>query len=124
MLKNGIDMIEIERVEKSLQSPAFLNGVFGAKEQAEWKARGGRAESAAGAFAAKEAFAKAMGTGIRGFSLTEVEVLHDALGAPYFHFSGKAKELVRRKNLAFALSITHTKTMAAAYVIAYEKGEK
>ena len=123
MLKNGIDLIEIERIRHSCENPTFINRVFGEKERAQFSAQSHPATHMAGAFAAKEAFAKALGTGIRGFSLCEVEVLHDALGAPYFALSGQAKALADAQNLEFALSITHTDTLAAAFVTAYRKGE-
>lgn len=123
MLKNGIDLIEIERIRHSCENPTFINRVFGEKERAQFLAQAHPATHMAGAFAAKEAFAKALGTGIRGFSLCEVEVLHDALGAPYFALSGQAKALADAQNLEFALSITHTDTLAAAFVTAYRKGE-
>lgn len=122
MLKCGIDTVEIERIEKSLKSPAFFANVYGERERAEWEKRGKKAQSAAAAFAAKEAFSKALGTGIRGFLLSEVEVLHDALGAPYFHFTGKAREIVKKSHLKFTLSITHTKDLATAMVLAFEEG--
>ena len=67
--------------------------------------------------------AKALGTGIRGFRLSEVEVLHDALGAPYFAFSGNAEALVQKRGLIVSLSITHTDALAAAMVTAQEKGD-
>lgn len=122
MIKNGIDLIEIARVKASAESPAFLKRVYGAQELAAFEAHGNRAEHMAGAFAAKEAFSKALGTGIRDFQLSEVEVLHDKLGAPYFLLSGDAKALADAQNLDFALSITHTKTHAAAVVTAFTKG--
>lgn len=123
MIRNGVDLVEIERIRRSVQNPAFLERVFGARERIEWKQRGEKAEHLAGAFAAKEAFAKTLGTGIRGFSLSEVEVLHDSFGAPYFAFSGKAAALVEARALEFSLSITHTDTLALAMVTAYEKGD-
>ena len=98
MLKNGIDLIEIERIRHSCENPTFINRVFGEKERAQFSAQAHPATHMAGAFAAKEAFAKALGTGIRGFSLCEVEVLHDALGAPYFALSGQAKALADAYN--------------------------
>ncbi len=122
MIQNGIDLIEIARVQESAENPAFLKRVFGPQELAEMAQRGNRAEHMAGAFAAKEAFSKALGTGIRDFQLSEVEVLHDPLGAPYFLLSGKAKALACAQNLEFSLSITHTKTYAAAMVTAFTKG--
>ena len=124
MLRNGIDLVEIERVRRAAEKPAFLQRVFGDRERAAREARGKRPEQLAGAFAAKEAFAKALGTGIRGFALSEVEVLHDALGAPYFALSGKAAALADERGLTFALSITHTGTLAAAMVTAAEEGEQ
>ncbi len=121
MIRNGIDLVEIERIRRSLESPAFLQKVFGEHERAAFSEHGLRAESAAGAFAAKEAFSKALGTGIRGFSLQEVEVLHDRYGAPYFQLSGKAAAIAAEMNLQFALSITHTQDYAAAVVTAFGK---
>ena len=58
MIRNGMDLVEIERIRRSLESPAFLQKVFGEHERAAFSHNGLRAESAAGAFAAKEAFSK------------------------------------------------------------------
>ena len=119
MITNGIDLIEIKRIEKSLQSESFLNEVYGADERKELE--GKRAESYAAAFCAKEAFSKALGTGVRGFLLSEVEVLHKENGMPYLKLSGRAKEKAEEMNLEFSLSITHTDEYAAAVVTAYTK---
>ena len=83
-----------------------------------------RYESYAGAFCAKEAFAKALGTGVRGFSLCEVQILHDEYGAPNFSLSGNAQKIATEKGLEFSLSITHTDTIAMASVIAYSKEDR
>lgn len=117
-MRIGIDSVEIERVEKSLLIHGFKEKVFSAEEIAELETRGGKAESYAADFAAKEAFSKALGTGIRGFSLNEISVLRDELGAPYIKLSGRAEEAA--KGLSFTVSITHTRTTASAAVIAYE----
>ncbi len=121
MIYTGIDMIEISRVAKSVKKSAFLNRVYGESEIREFKNIGMKIQSAAASFAAKEAFAKALGTGIAGFSLREVEVLHEDNGRPYLNLSGMAKRLAEEKNLRFSLSITHTQEYAAAIVIAYEE---
>ena len=76
-------------------------------------------QSIAANFAAKEAFSKALATGIRGFSLNEISVLRDGLGAPYIKLSGKALEAA--KGLRFKVSITHTKTVASAIVLAIDE---
>ena len=56
--------------------------------------------------AAKEAFSKALGTGVRGFTLRDVELLRDELGKPYYVFSGKAVDIVEDKKLLAHVSVT------------------
>lgn len=116
-MRVGIDSVEIERISKSIQSPAFLKHVFSVREIEMLSQKKMSAQSYAGNFAAKEAFSKALGTGIRGFSLNEISVLRDELGAPYFELSGNAESAA--KGYAFTVSITHTKDTATAIVIAY-----
>lgn len=120
MLFTGIDLTEIERIKKSCQNPRFIARVFSAKEQEYFASKRNPYPSMAAAFAAKEAFSKALGTGIRGFKLNEVSVEHDPLGAPFFTFTGHAAEIVRQRKLSFSLSLTHTDTVAAAFVVAAE----
>ncbi len=118
---SGIDMVEIDRIARSMENPRFISEVFGLDEQLELQKKGEkrRIESAAGAFAAKEAFGKALGTGIVGFDLNEVQILHNEKGAPYFLLSGRAKALAEAQKLQFSVSITHTATTAAAIVVAW-----
>lgn len=113
-MRVGIDSVEIARIEKSLDIKGFRERVFSAEEIGLLK----KTESYAANFAAKEAFSKALGTGIRGFSLNEISVLRDELGAPYLKLTGNAA--VAAKGLNFTVSLTHTKTTATAIVIAYE----
>ncbi len=120
MLFTGIDLTEIERIKKSCQNPRFIARVFSAKEQEYFASKRNPYPSMAAAFAAKEAFSKTLGTGIRGFELNEVSVEHDPLGAPFFIFTGHAAEIVRQRKLSFSLSLTHTDTVAAAFVVATE----
>ena len=120
MLFTGIDLTETERIKKSCQNPRFIARVFSAKEQEYFASKRNPYPSMAAAFAAKEAFSKALGTGIRGFELNEVSVEHDPLGAPFFTFTGHAAEIVRQRKLSFSLSLTHTDTVAAAFVVAAE----
>ena len=120
MLFTGIDLTEIERIKKSCQNPRFIARVFSAKEQEYFASKRNPYPSMAAAFAAKEAFSKALGTGIRGFELNEVSVEHDPLGAPFFTFTGHAAEIVRQRKRSFSLSLTHTDTVAAAFVVAAE----
>lgn len=122
MLSVGTDIVEIKRIEKSIENPRFIARVFGSLEQAELIKKS--AESYAAAFSAKESFGKALGTGIRGFSLTDVQLLHDELGAPYLHLSGKALEIAGRRGLEFSVSVSHTDSLATATVIAYQSERK
>ena len=111
----GIDLIEIERIKKACAKEAFLLRSF---TSAEIECIGGRAERAAGNFAVKEAVSKAMGTGFRGMSLNEIEVLRDDLGKPFVRLYGRAGAKAAALGIArWHVSISNTKTLAEAYVI-------
>lgn len=120
----GIDLVEIDRIAKSLQKGRFIERVFSQKEVALFSTKKLPFESMAGNWAAKEAFAKAVKTGVRDFSLNEISVLRDELGAPFLELTGNAKALADRLNLDFDVSISHTKKYATAVVIAFKRGEK
>ena len=60
MINCGTDIVKISRLEKALETPGFYEKVFGENERAEFEKRGARLESLAAAFAAKEAFGKAL----------------------------------------------------------------
>ena len=118
----GVDLLEIDRMRRLLaRHAATLPRLFGPREL-NLLARKKRAESYAAHFCAKEAFAKALGTGLRGFALNEVEVLRDALGKPYFALSGRAA--ARAEGLVFSLSLTHDGGYAAAFVVAERNAAK
>lgn len=123
MIDVGIDLVEIPRMRKSLESPRFLHRVFTETEQAYITARHDPAESAAAYFAAKEAFSKAIGTGIKGFDLTDVEVRKTPENKPYLQLYGRAATLAGEKGLIFSLSLTHTKHYASAVVVAYSAAQ-
>lgn len=118
-IKTGIDLVEVDRIRKSIRNPRFLTRVFSEKERAFLEQKGFPVQSIAAGYAAKEAFAKALGTGVRGFWLSEVSVLRGEAGEPYLEFSGKAEKLVCRDHYRFSVSLTHTDAYAAAVVVAY-----
>ena len=101
----GIDLVEIGRIAKSMENPRFLERVYSPEELELLRSRAkadtplhlslSAVNTAAANFCAKEAFAKAMGTGVRGFSLSEVSVLRDELGRPYLSLSGNAAKLAQ-----------------------------
>jgi len=119
----GLDMVEIGRVEKSLRLPGFIKRVYSRKEQEFLESRGYAPRTAAANFCAKEAFSKALGTGIRGFSLAEVSLLRDSLGKPYLVLEGSAKEIAEKMGLSFSVSVTHTKEFASVVVIGWSEEE-
>lgn len=118
-LRVGIDHVEIERITKMMENPRFLPRFFGERELAHLKQRGCPPASVAANFCAKEAFSKALGTGLRGFYMREVELLREENGRPFLSFSGQAFELVRRSGLRFEVSVSHDRRYAIAQVIGY-----
>jgi holo-[acyl-carrier protein] synthase len=121
----GIDVIEVERIERALSKPAtgerFRRRVFTPGEVQYCESRGRpRYQSYAARFAAKEATMKALGTGWnRNVGWSEIEVVRERGKAPTIALSGKAAAFARRKQISiFHLSITHTAKEAIAHVIA------
>ncbi len=114
-MRVGIDSVEIKRVAKAIEKPAFVKRVYSDEEIELLNGR--RAESYAGNFAAKEAFSKALGTGMAGLKWNDISVLRDEKGAPYLKLKDTAEKAA--KGLNFTVSITHTEFTATAIVIAY-----
>jgi len=121
IIGTGIDLVEIARIEQTVEryGDRFLDRVYTRAEQAYCRRKRRSAESFAARFAAKEAGAKALGTGISfGVSWLEIEVAREAGGRPTLQFHGRAAEIARHLGVArAALSITHTGEVAMASVI-------
>lgn len=115
----GNDIVEISRIEKAILKKGFLEKVFTEKEIEFMKSKGNRVESYAGRFSAKEAISKAFGTGVRGFKLTDIEILNDDLGKPIVSLKGILKE--REKKVKIELSISHCKEYATAVALVLER---
>ena len=116
----GTDIIEIDRIEKAInRNNGFLDKVFTAREIEMFKERNMRAEVIAGNFAAKEAVSKALGTGFRGFSLIDIEILRDQLGKPIVYLSDNMKKIINAKH-KINVSISHNRTSAIAFVVLEE----
>jgi len=118
---SGIDLTEIERIQRSVDryGSRFLDRVYTAAEQAYCLRKRKTAESFAARFAAKEAGAKALGTGISfGVNWLEIEVVREPGGRPNLRFHGRAAEIAARLRVVrAALSITHTADLAMASVV-------
>ena len=115
----GNDIIEIERIEKAISKESFKNKVYTQRELENIEKRGDRVETYAGIFSAKEAISKAIGTGVREFSLTNLEILNDDLGKPYVVVSEKLDKIIKSKkeDYQIEISISHSKKYAIAMAI-------
>jgi holo-[acyl-carrier protein] synthase len=118
LLKTGIDIIEIDRIQAVLERHRehFLKRVFTELEVFECR---GRAEALAVRFAAKEAASKALGTGIGPIRWREIETLHKWSGEPYLVLHGAAEQFAKEMGLTvWAVSLSHSRENAIAVVVA------
>ena len=116
----GIDHIEVARVAQKLAATAGLKErLFTPDEIAYCQSQHQGDKNFAARFAAKEAFFKALGTGWRdGMAFTEIEIVHDELGKPACHVTGKVKNTIDEIRItAIHVSLTHVKDLAGAVVI-------
>ena len=118
----GTDLVELPRLAKSLErsGAAFLAHTYSEAELAAMPPDGpARLAFLGGRWAAKEALAKALGTGIgAACALREITVLNDALGAPVLTLDGTARQTAAAKGVRRILvSISHEKNYATATVI-------
>ena len=122
ILGHGIDIIDVERIARSLQEHGerFLDRVFTKNEQAYAADAKRRDEHLAARFAAKEAVMKALGTGWGdGIAWTDVEVVLLSTGQPTVALHGRAAQIAASLGITtWSLSLTHTKSTAAASAIA------
>ena len=121
IIGTGIDLAEIKRIQQSMDryGARFLDRVYTATEQAYCSRKRNAAESFAARFAAKEAGAKALGTGIGfGVSWREIEVVRLPGGRPTLRFHGRAAQIAAHLGVTrSALSLTHTTELAMASVV-------
>ena len=119
-MKLGNDIIEIERIRQAIErSSSFVERVYTPHEIEYCKSRNkGRYESFAGIYAAKEAFIKALGTGLRHGSWQDIEIYHDELGAPLIRLQGTFKNIYEESGCTqIHVSISHCKEYAMSTVI-------
>lgn len=117
-LRVGVDMIEVARIERAAlrHGERFFSRFFTEKERELCQNQPRRL---AARLAAKEAVAKAFGTGIGEIRWREIEVLHDERGRPILQFHGDAAVLAARMGLlTWEVSLSHTQDNAIAFVVA------
>lgn len=117
-LRTGVDLIEIERFTTAYQryQQRLLQRIF---TQAELEENGENMASLAARFAAKEAVAKAFGTGIGQVTWQEMEICRGRAGEPILHLHGKAQQLAEAQHLdTWSISLSHSQSYAIAFVVA------
>ena len=117
----GTDIIRVNRLKKSLKKKPFLLRIFSEEEIVKCKKTKKNSNCFAKRFAAKEAFSKALGTGIsKGINFNEIIVLNEKSGKPYIKLIKKTKKIVEKKlkkrKYKISLSISDEKDYAVAFV--------
>jgi holo-[acyl-carrier protein] synthase len=116
-MRVGIDIFEVERIKRFI-SEEKLSRIFTKHELDYFKTKNWAPETVAGHYCAKEAFFKAVGTGITSISkLLEIEIKHEQRGAPLYHLSYTLINEYHLNTSILNLSISHIKTMAVAVCI-------
>ena len=113
----GIDMVEIARIEQIIMrwQDSFLKRVY---TRAELEASSNRIPTLAAHFAAKEAVAKALGTGTNGVGWREIEIISDPKGKPLVQLYGRARNRADEIGVSeFSISLSHTREYAIASVV-------
>ena len=117
----GTDIIKVNRIKKSLNKKHFLKRIFNKKEISKCKKTKYMYNCFAKRFAAKEAFSKALGTGVsKGISFNEITVLNEKNGKPFIKLTDKTKKIVdkklKNKKYKISLSLTDEEDYAVAFV--------
>lgn len=117
----GTDIVEVARIKASIEEfgDAFARRVLAESEWPSYVQSNIKARFLAKRFAAKEAFSKALGTGLRApATLQNIAVSHDALGKPVLILADELQALLRAKNITnMHISISDEKNLAAAFVV-------
>ena len=117
----GVDIIDNNRIKKSIKNQNFIKRVYTTKEINNSKSVKNRVSFFAKRFAAKEAFVKALGSGFRNnLNFKDIEILNDKLGKPYYNLNKKIQKNLKKfstsKSLDLFLSLSDEKFYSVAFV--------
>ena len=117
----GTDIVSVDRIKKTLKNKNFLNRLFCKEEILKCNKLFNSNNCYAKRFAAKEAFSKALGTGIsKGISFNEIIILNKKSGKPYITLSGQTKKIIeskfKKKKIKVSLSLSDETKYAVAFV--------
>ena len=126
ILGTGVDIVENLRIKKILKNKLFINRIFSTTEISLSKKANNKANYYSKRFAAKEAFAKSIGTGFRNnLKFKDITVINNNKGKPSFVITDKLKKIVKKEfktsSFNFFLSISDEKKYSIAYVILQKK---
>ena len=122
----GVDIIQNSRIKKAIKNKSFVNRIFTKSEILSSKIRNYKTNYFAKRFAAKEAFIKSIGIGIRkGINFKDINVINDKSGKPNIKFSNKVNNLIIKKfktrNFDIFLSLSDEKNYSIAFVVIQKK---
>lgn len=115
----GVDITEVKRFEKWIKDDNLVNRFFNSEELSSGKSLNALCQHYAARFAAKEAFSKALGTGISGFDLKDVYIKNNIDGKPELCFCETAKKMLKSKcgECKVHVSLSHEREYATAFVV-------
>ena len=119
----GIDMTNVERFLKWIEKPEMIDRFFNSQEKTDNPNVAFQTEHYAARFAAKEAFGKALGTGVSGFNLCDVYIKNELNGRPVLIVQDSAKKMLEEKfgECIVHVSLSHERNSAIAIVIIEKK---
>ncbi|MDC3039952.1 holo-ACP synthase [Candidatus Pelagibacter sp.] len=118
----GVDIVKNNRIKSLIKNKNFINRTFSKKEISISKKILNKTNFFSKRFAAKESFAKALGTGFRNnLSYKDIEIINDKLGKPYYLTNNKIKKLIKKKKkinkFELFLSISDEKDYSISFTI-------
>ena len=126
IIGNGVDIIENNRIKKSLKNKNFINRIFTFSEISKSKKLNNKINYYAKRFAAKEAFVKSIGEGFRNnINFNDINVVNDKKGKPLIHISNNIKKIIKKKfklnKYKIYLSLSDEMMHSIAFVIINKK---